>query len=665
MRSIPVPLLTAALTAALALAATGAAAPARAVDSPAQAVDTPAPGLFSARATGQYVPVKDSEGRTWAPRQGFVTPNKGDFVPSTTDVTGTDEDVLYRVGAMGMSGYRTAVPRPGTYRVTLHVLENWFTSAGRRVYDVDAEGSRALTGVDPWKLAGGKRFQAVRLTFDVPVRDGALDLVFTASADQASIYAIEVVEQLAPADPAFTLRMMAGDKPVVSKDGRRFMPMDVRVGSWKREKPFAGRDIEDTEDDALLESIAFDFRRIVVPVPAAATYRVTLTSVEPFWRQPGTRVWGVSAENREIAADVDVAAEVGPLRKHDLTFDVPVSDGELTIDVTPKLGRTELSAIEVTSTDPATATPNPAAPLVRLRPDNFWTRKVADLPVSVDSSATMAPIVNDVRVRFNGIAAVNAYQFNGSIVTVDASTPKVRVGFHDCQLKGDIPPGLFDGAEHFVDVPIPANARPAAGSDGELTVYDPQADKVWEFWQMRHTAAGGWEACWGGRIDDVSTTDGVFPNPYGVSASGLLLAAGVVSIAEAKRGRIDHALGLGVIDAAQIAALPATRSDGTLTEPTAVKEGQRLRLDPTLDVSMLGLTPFGEMVARAAQEYGFVVVDRSGAVGISTESGFAEKAHTGVDPWDHLLGGPAYAALRGFPWDRVQALAFKTAPDRP
>lgn len=647
----------AALTAALVL-------PTACVAVPASAADAPAPTPFTARATGQYVPVKDSAGRTWAPRQGFVAPNKSDVVPTTTDVTGTEDDVLYRIGAMGMTGYRTAVPRPGTYRVTLHVLENWYTSAGRRVYDVNAEGARVLSGVDPWALAGGKRFHAVALTFDVPVNDGSLDLAFLATKDQASIYAVEVVEQpTATTAPApFALRMTAGTQPVVTRDGRRFEPMDTRVGTWKREKPFGGRDIEGTDDDALLETIAFDFRRIVVPVPAAATYRVTLTSAEPFWRQPGTRVWGVSAEGRVVAPAVDVAAEVGPLRKHDLTFDVPVTDGELTLDVTPTLGRTELSAIEVTSSDPATAVPNPAPPLVRLRPGSFWTQKVGGMPVSADSATTMAPIVNDVRVRFGGIAAVNAYQYNASLAVATPTTPKVRVGFHDCQLKGSVPSGLYDGPAHFVDVPVPADARPAAGTDGELTVYDPAADKVWEFWQMRRASSGGWEACWGGRIDDVSTTDGVFPGSYGVSASGLLVASGVVSIAEAKRGRIEHAVGLGVLDAARLPALPATRADGTLTEPTAVREGQRLRLDPSIDVSTLGLTPFGQMVAKAAQEYGFVVVERSGAVGIGTESGASEKARTGIDPWDHLLGGPAYAALQGFPWDRVQALAYDPAP---
>ena len=34
-------------------------------------------------------------------------------------------------------------------------------------------------------------------------------------------------------------------------------------------------------------------------------------------------------------------------------------------------------------------------------------------------------------------------------------------------------------------VPISPNARPAAGSDGHMTVWQPSTDKLWEFWQAR------------------------------------------------------------------------------------------------------------------------------------------------------------------------------------
>ncbi|MEB0161112.1 hypothetical protein, partial [Pseudomonas sp. AH2 (2023)] len=77
---------------------------------------------------------------------------------------------------------------------------------------------------------------------------------------------------------------------------------------------------------------------------------------------------------------------------------------------------------------------------------------------------------------------------------------------------------------------------------------------------------------------------------------------------------------------------PAQRSDGSLRPgtPNAIAEGQRFRLDPSLDVDSLKLTPLGKMVAKAAQKYGFIVVDKGGAVGVGVESGKQIALDTGL-----------------------------------
>ena len=41
---------------------------------------------------------------------------------------------------------------------------------------------------------------------------------------------------------------------------------------------------------------------------------------------------------------------------------------------------------------------------------------------------------------------------------------------------------------------------------------------------------------------------------------------------------------------------------------------------------------------------------------VVTESGNAEKARTGVNPWDGMLAGPDYQAMQGFPWEHIQVL---------
>lgn len=166
-----------------------------------------------------------------------------------------------------------------------------------------------------------------------------------------------------------------------------------------------------------------------------------------------------------------------------------------------------------------------------------------------------------------------------------------------------------------------------------------------------------WTACWGGRIDHVSASPGYFPNPYGVSASGLVTVGSMITLAEARSLQIEHAMALALLHPGSGVRYPAQRSDGPDHSASALPEGTRLRLDPDVDVESLPMTPLAKAIARAAQKYGFIVVDTAGAVAVMGESGKAIKARTGTDPWLEILGDvPNYKQLEHFPWERMQVI---------
>ncbi|MGY1636655.1 hypothetical protein ACI78V_08365 [Geodermatophilus sp. SYSU D00742] len=268
----------------------------------------------------------------------------------------------------------------------------------------------------------------------------------------------------------------------------------------------------------------------------------------------------------------------------------------------------------------------------------------------------LADTVEDV---YGGIAAFNVRRYNNNVYVAPPGTATVDVAFDDCQDKGYLPSGLTGPGGQFTAVPIPTGAVPAAGTDSTMSIYSPGSDQLWEFWRIGQSPDGRWSACWGGRIDSVSRSPGYFPEGYGASASGLSTTGGTVSLADVRSGEIDHALALVVTNPAihERFSWPAQRSDGWDPHPHAVPEGTRLRLDPSLDVDELRLTPVAEMIARAAQRYGFIVTDKGGAVAVTAEGGAAEQAATGVDPWETVLDGvPDYAVMEDFPWDRLQAL---------
>ena len=323
---------------------------------------------------------------------------------------------------------------------------------------------------------------------------------------------------------------------------------------------------------------------------------------------------------------------------------------------------TPTATATATATAPTTTSPSfPAGPGVPagaafFGAGNYYHSLVASAPVDANSAAMISNLQGQVTSLYGGVAAFNAYQYNVSFFTAAAGTPRIDIKWSDCQNKGYLPPGL---TEQWAQVPMPADAVVSPGTDKGITIYSPSLDKMWEFWVAEHRA-DGWYACWGGRMDNVSTTpNGYFLNGFGATATGLLNAAGAVSIADIKKGSIDHVVGINLYDPAMWSnfSWPAQRSDGSSSAASAMPEGTRLRLDPSINVDALPMTPIAKMIAKAAQKYGMVVVDRAGCVAVIAESGAAIRTATGIDPWAALMAGtPDYAILANFPWGKLQAV---------
>jgi hypothetical protein len=127
------------------------------------------------------------------------------------DVKGTDADDLYLTQRAGtdrhLDGsfiYAIPVDEDGVYRVRLHFAETWYGApggpkggAGKRVFDVDAEGEEALRDFDIYDEVGA--MTAVVKMFDIEVDDGTLELEFKPVEDRPVVSAIEVLRAEADA----------------------------------------------------------------------------------------------------------------------------------------------------------------------------------------------------------------------------------------------------------------------------------------------------------------------------------------------------------------------------------------------------------------------------------------------------------------------------------
>ena len=134
---------------------------------------------------GEYV---DTLGNTWEADQGYL--GGAAFDPGTP-VAGTEDDAIYQSLRYRLDGYSFVVPN-GTYTVTLHFAEMYFTTPGSRVFDTTIEGVLLIDDLDMVAEAG----PATVLTREfsgVAVFDGQLDIASPPAPNGAEGFVVESV----------------------------------------------------------------------------------------------------------------------------------------------------------------------------------------------------------------------------------------------------------------------------------------------------------------------------------------------------------------------------------------------------------------------------------------------------------------------------------------
>jgi len=130
----------------------------------------------------------ESNSIAWAADYSF---DGGRVYSTSSKIGGTTNSRLYQSYRVDMHGYALPVTSGQRYRVRVFLTETYFKAAGKRVFDISAEGALVADNVDIYRAAGYKR--AYNRTFEVAVSDGVLDLGFTAVANLPVASGIEAV----------------------------------------------------------------------------------------------------------------------------------------------------------------------------------------------------------------------------------------------------------------------------------------------------------------------------------------------------------------------------------------------------------------------------------------------------------------------------------------
>ena len=109
---------------------------------------------------------------------------------------------------------------------------------------------------------------------------------------------------------------------------------------------------------------------------------------------------------------------------------------------------------------------------------------------------------------------------------------------------------------------------------------------------------------------------------------------------------------------------PATRTDGTSSNPLALPEGAHLRLEPSLKIASLHLPKLTRMIAEAAQRYGIYVCLHGPNIGFYGQDPTPLIAEGKPNPYTAPDGGyfegkdPA-TLMADFPWQHLQLLKME------
>lgn len=151
-------------------------------------------------------------------------------ISTSTTIDQTTDMPLYQSARLGKNmSYLIPLPQEATYQVTLHFAEiqNYLMQAGRRVFDISAEGVLVIDDLDITNLVGGN--QAYSITFSVEVADGELNLNTAASVNNSLISAIEISSGTAPPAPSPILVALSSAQVSLSAAQGQMSSMDFYI----------------------------------------------------------------------------------------------------------------------------------------------------------------------------------------------------------------------------------------------------------------------------------------------------------------------------------------------------------------------------------------------------------------------------------------------------
>ena len=328
---------------------------------------------------------------------------------------------------------------------------------------------------------------------------------------------------------------------------------------------------------------------------------------------------------------------------------------------------------------PTAAAIVPGPPVATIyHPNSFWYQRVDGLTPAADS----ALYLENWLAQFNNPFGDVNTAFGPPNYVVPSGTTTYAVSHYGQGPSGTSSPDpALDNLLTAVPlIPGVTITNPYPGdTDQGIGIYSPSQDSTYDFWQFfngsppyRETNAfcigtGGGTIPYG---TPASQSQGIAVYPFGETATGLPYIACEMKAEEFLAGAINHVMPIAMQNSGGI-SWPANRGDGGPNAGPGINpyEGQRYRLDPTLNVaSYPGLSNMAQIIFVAGQKYGWIITDTSGGITTFCSSPNAYINIGQANPWPYIMGpvfnsntgidyyglGQEYKILNGMPWSSLQ-----------
>jgi hypothetical protein len=267
---------------------------------------------------------------------------------STSGVNNPAPQAVYQSNRYGNFTYTIpGLTANASYAVRLHFAEEYWTAAGKRVFNVSLNGTQVLTNFDIFATAGGEYKAVVEQFSATASSSGAITLQFTTVTDNAQVNGIEIIPSTPP--PPSGIQINAGGSAASPFVADTDFTGGTAVTSTNT---VSTSGVTNPAPQAVYQSNRYGTFSYAIPgLTAGKAYTVRLHFAETYWTAAGQRTFNVSLNGQQVLTNFDIFAAAGAANKAVVEQFTTTADssGKITLQFTTVKDNAQVNGIEILS----------------------------------------------------------------------------------------------------------------------------------------------------------------------------------------------------------------------------------------------------------------------------------------------------------------------------